>query len=114
MEAPTTSVTETATMIAPKRSVMIDDPARAITHTADPAAGAADPASKAAAHPSQPPAAEGGKRRRTLSRLIARPARKHASITCSTCRITYLPSALPPPSTPPHARVCDSCQQTLG
>lgn len=106
MEAPTTSVTSTATMIAPKRAVMIDDLVEAISLDAD--AG-----SETLGHPSQMSRAEGGQKRRTGSRPLARPARDHASVTCSTCRITYLPSALPPPSAT-EVRVCDSCQQTLG
>jgi hypothetical protein len=37
-----------------------------------------------------------------------------APLTCSTCRITYLPSALPPASTPSEDWVCDRCHPTLG
>lgn len=94
-------------MIAPKHAFMTDDPARAITLAADPGAGALE-------HPSQMARAKRGQRRQTRSLPLARPLPGYAAATCATCRITYLPSAMPPQSTPLQERACDNCQQTLG
>lgn len=107
METPATSVASTATMIAPKHAVMIDDPTRAITHIAD-------THEEALAHPSQAARAKRGQRRPTVSEPIDRAAPAQAPVTCSTCRITYLPSATPPASISSEDWVCDICQRSLG
>lgn len=101
VETPATSVASTATMIAPKRVVMIDDPARANTQL---------PAGLGPlAHPSHAPGAKRGQRRR-----VSWVAPERAPVTCSTCRVTYLPSAVPSASTSSEDWVCDVCQRTLG
>ena len=107
METPATSVASTATMIAPKRAVMIDDPTRAIIHLAD-----TDP--EALAHPSQAARARRGHRKPTKSVPSDQAVPEKAPVTCSTCRITYLPSAIPPASVLSEGWVCDICQRTLG
>ena len=106
METPATSVVSTATMIAPKRAVMIDS-TRAVTHRGD-----TDPA--VLAHPSQSARARRGQRTRTRSESVDRTVHEKAPVTCSTCRTTYLPSAIPLASTSPEGWVCDVCQGTLG
>lgn len=107
MEAPAKSVTSTVTMIAPKHAVMIDDPAWPITHLVD-------PGSEAFAHPSQRARAERGQGSGTEAMPADRPALEKGPVTCSTCRMTYLPSAVPPASTPAEDWVCDGCRATLG
>ena len=107
MEAPTTSVTSVATLIAPKRAVMIDDQARAITPIAD-------RDSESLAHPSTTAATKRGAGRQKKFLPVARRSSEYASVTCSTCRITYLPSAVAAAPALPQGRVCDNCQQTLG
>lgn len=107
METPATSVAPTATLIAPKRAVMIDDLTRAITVLAD-----AD--SEAMAHPSQAARAKRGHGRRTKSLPVDQSVPEDAPVTCSTCRMTYLPSAIPPHSASSADWVCDGCQRTLG
>ena len=107
METPAISAPSTATMIVPKRVVMIDNPKRAITHLAD-----IDPL--ALDHPSQAPRAKSGERRRTKSMLRAQRVRGKASVTCSVCRVTYLPSATPAASASSEGWVCGTCQRTLG
>ncbi len=107
METSATSVTSTATMIAPKRAVMIDDPTQPITHLAD-----TDP--EALVNPPQAARAKRVQRKRTKSEPIDRTVPEKAPVTCSTCRITYLPSAIPPASVLSEGWVCDICQRTLG
>jgi hypothetical protein len=100
MEAPTTSSVEAVTMIAPKRAIMIDKLARAVNATPElspedqihPAFGSRGPNSRAA----------------------DRRARVSALTTCSTCRMTYLPSAVPQASLASRDPVCDGCEQSLG
>ena len=107
METPAISVASTGTMIAPKRAVMIDDPIRAITVLAD-------PESEALAHPSQTARTKRGQRTRTKSLPVDPPVPEKAPVTCPICRMTYLPSAIPPASTSSEEWVCDGCQRTLG
>ncbi len=97
METPATSAASAGTMVATKRAVMIDDPFRGI----------------ALAHPSQSVRAERG-RRRTRSVQLDRPVPEHAPITCSTCRMTFLPSAAPPAATSSEGWVCDLCRTDIG
>lgn len=99
METPATSVPSMATMIAPKRVVMIDDPNRAITHLADIDLRVLD-------HPSQAAGAKRRQRRRTKSMLRDQRVLGKAPVSCSTCRITYLPSAIPAPSPSSEGWVC--------
>ena len=107
METPATSVVSTGTMIAPKRAVMIDDLTRSITIVAD-------PHTDAWAHPSQTVHAKRTQGKKIRSRPGDRPIPENRPVTCSTCRMTYLPSAIPPASTPLEDWVCDSCQGVLG
>lgn len=100
MEAPTTSSTQAITMVAAKRAVMIDNLTQAIN--ADPELSQDD-----RVHP-----AFGSSTRRPRTRSSA--AGGSAPITCSNCRMTYLPSAVPPASPAPRGWVCDGCEQTLG
>ena len=106
METPAISVASTGTMFAPKRAVMIDDPTRAIIRLAD-----TDP--EALAHPSQAARAKRGQRTRTKSVPGDRVVPEESPITCSTCRVIYLPSAIPPASASTEGWICDNCQRTL-
>lgn len=105
METPATAVAPPGTMIAPKRAVMIDDLARAI-------AVRADSDSEAMARPSHPAGAKRGHGRRSNSLPVDRPVPENAPVTCSTCRMTYLPSAIPD-SASSRGWVCDGCQRIL-
>ena len=107
VETPATSVVSTATMIAPKCVVMIDHPDRAITQLAD-----ADPGPLA--HPSRPAGAGREPRRRVKSWAVDEPVLEQAPMTCSTCRVTYLPSAISSASTSSEDWVCDLCNRTFG
>ena len=107
METPATSVASTATMIAPKRAVMIDDPTRAIIHLAG-------TDRDVLAQPSQAARAKRGQRRRTKSEPVDLTVPEKAPVTCSACRMTYLPSAIPPDSTTHGNWACDICHQNLG
>ena len=105
MEAPTTSAVSGIRMIAAKRAVMIDNLARAINDLADTPLGDPDNLSLAPSpHPEQ---------RRTKSLSADRLTHQSAPITCSTCRLTYLPTAVPAASRPGEDWVCDGCQQSL-
>lgn len=105
METPTTSVTSTATMIAPKRVVMIDDMSRSITSLTDPEA-------PAQARSSQTARTKHRRARQTASYSAGQPVHGKVPVTCSTCRMSYLPSAISP-ATSLSDRVCDNCQQPL-
>lgn len=94
-------------MIAAKRAVMIDNLAQAINDLADPSPE--DPR-----HPSLAPRVHPEQRTRTNSLSADRPTHESAPITCSTCRLTYLPSAIPAASRHPEDWLCDGCQQSLG
>lgn len=94
-------------MIAPKRAVMIDNLARRINDLPD-----ASPENEA--HPSQAPRAHPGQRTLTDCLSADRPAHESVPVTCSTCRLTYLPSAAPAASRPGEDWVCEACQQRLG
>lgn len=108
METPAISVASTGTMFAPKRAVMIDDPTRALTVLAD-------LESEALAHPSQTARAKRGQRTRTKYVPGDRVVPEEAPVTCSTCRIIYLPSAIPPASASASTEgwICDNCQRSL-
>lgn len=106
METPATSDDSTVTMIAPKRAVMIDDPTRAFTPLAH-------PGPEALAHPAHTSRASGGQARRAKSLPDGRRVPKKAPVTCCTCRVTYLPSAISPASTSPEDWVCDICRPTV-
>jgi hypothetical protein len=93
-------------MIAPKRAVMIHNLARAINDSAD-----ISPEDQV--HPSLASHSQPGQKTRTRSLSADHPAHESAPITCSTCRMTYLPSAVPAASAPPEDWVCDGCQQSL-
>ena len=107
METPAKSVVLTATMIAPKRAVMIDDLTRSITDFAE-------PDTEGLAHPSRTARAKRGQDARIKSPSADRAAHHHGPVTCSACRITYLPSARPATPGAPGDWVCDGCQQPLG
>jgi hypothetical protein len=107
MEAPTTSAASAITMIAPKRAVMIDNLARAISDLAD-------TSPKDLAHPSLGPRAHPEQKTRTKFLSANRPAHESVPVTCSTCGMTYLPTAVPAASDPPEDWVCDGCHQSLG
>lgn len=94
-------------MIAPKRAVMIDNLGWAINDLADTFPEERDDPSLA--HPTHP-------RQRTRNKSLSadRAAPESAPITCSVCRLTYLPTAVPPASHPAKEWVCDGCQQSLG
>lgn len=105
MEAPTTSAVSGIRIIAPKRAVTIDNLARAINDLADTPLGDPDNLSLAPSpHPEQ---------RRTKALSADRLTHGSAPITCSTCRLTYLPAAVPAASRPGEDWVCDGCQQSL-
>lgn len=93
-------------MIAPKHAVMIDDPIRAITCLVG-------TGPEALAHPSRAHAKR-GQRRQTKFVPVERPVSAVTPVTCSTCRMTYLPSTIPPASTSSEDWVCDICQKALG
>lgn len=103
MEAPTPSETSAVTMIAPKFAVMIDDLSRVTLNDV------ADPSPDELGHPS------GSARGRALARRRTKSRSEHPSVpvsgpmTCSTCRITYLPTAVPPLSVAPGDWDCDRC-----
>lgn len=107
MEAPTTSATLAITMIAPKRAVMIDNLAWAVSDVSG--TSPEDPDDPSLAHPARP-----RQRTRTRSLSADRGAPESAPITCSACRLTYLPTAVPSASRRPTGWVCDGCQQNLG
>ena len=107
MEAPATSAGSAPTMIATKRAVMIDNLARTIHDVAD-----ASP--EDLAHPSLAPRSQAGQRTRPKSLSADRPVHESVPITCSACRMTYLPTAVPAASDPPEDWVCDGCQQSMG
>lgn len=106
METTATSIASTATMIAPKRAVMIADPTRAIVDVAD-------PGTAAIAHPSQATCGECEHARRTNSLSVNPAVPERAPVTCSTCHMTYLPSAIPSPSASSEDWLCDGCQRNL-
>ena len=107
MEAPTTSAMLPITMIAPKRAVMIDNLARAIKDSSDTSPEELDDPSLA--HPACPQQPT-----RTESRSADRGGPESGPITCSACRVTYLPAAVPSASNLREGWVCDGCQQSLG
>ena len=94
-------------MIAPKRAIMIDNLARAINDHAE--TSPEDPA-----HRSLTPRVHPAQGRRTKSLSGDRPPRESVPITCSTCGLTYLPTAVPAASHPLEEWLCGGCQQSLG
>ncbi len=101
MEAPTTSAASAVTMIAPKRAVMIDHLSRAILN---------DQSSlDLTAHPSESARARPVAKRRTKLPSQDRAVRESGPLTCSTCQITYLPSAVPTLTVAPEDWDCDRC-----
>ena len=94
-------------MIATKRAVMIDNLARTIHDVAD-------SSPEDLAHPSLAPRSRPGQRTRPKSLSADRPVHESVPITCPTCRMTYLPTAVPAASDPPEDWVCDGCQQSMG
>jgi hypothetical protein len=107
MEAPTTSAASAITMIAPKRAVMIDDLASANSDLPD-------SSPKDLVHPSLRPRAHPEQWTRTKFLSADRPDYESVPITCSTCSMTYLPTAVPAASDPLEEWACDGCHQSLG
>jgi hypothetical protein len=103
MEAPVTSAPSAVTMIAPKRAVMIDDLSRAVLDDL------AHPSTKQTAHPSESARVRPAKRR-TKSQSGDRVVRESGPITCCSCRITYLPKAVPQLTVVPEDWICDRCR----
>jgi len=107
METPATSASSDATMIAPRRSVMIDKMSRAFLD--DVANGVADPSSAQTAHPSVPRRVRPVARRRNASPRRDSAVSGSGPITCCNCRITYLPGAVAPPTVALEDWVCERC-----
>lgn len=94
-------------MIAAKRVVMIDDLVPAFNAIAELSPGDQT-------HPAFGSRARSRPRARARVSGDARLARRSGLITCATCRMTYLPSAVPPAPLSGEAWVCHGCEQKLG
>jgi hypothetical protein len=90
-------------MIAPKRTVMIDEECRTVLDEGAP------PGPERAAHPSEYAGASSRSRTRARSGSREWAVRGSGRMTCSSCRITYLPGAVPPLEAAPEDWVCARC-----
>jgi hypothetical protein len=91
-------------MIAPKRAVMIDHLSRAILNDI------AQPSPEQTGHASESDRARAVARRRTKFSSRGRPLRQSRPLTCSTCQIAYLPTAVSPPTVALEDWACDRCR----
>jgi hypothetical protein len=107
MEAPTTSANSAVTLIALKRAIMIDALSQPVIDDGDSPPGAQF-------HPSRATRAQAGGRGWDGPDSATGPVRATAPVTCPTCRMTYLPTAMPAASAPTQDWVCVGCQQILG
>jgi hypothetical protein len=95
-------------MIAPKRAVMIDNLSRTVLDDI------AHPGPEQTAHPSESACVRPKAKRRTKSQSRDRAVRESGRITCCSCRITYLPTAVPPLKVVPEDWVCFRAASDLG
>ncbi|MDE3203583.1 MAG: hypothetical protein KGQ66_05110 [Acidobacteriota bacterium] len=91
------------TLIAPKRAVLIDDPGQPILEDL------LEASPGTMAHPSESTGSRAG-RTRTRSGSRRRAVGESVAMTCCSCRITYLPTAISSPAVLAEEWVCDGCR----